>query len=396
VSKPRLFIGLMSGTSCDGVDAALTSIARSRSGAVNVVLQAFSTLAYPEGLRTRVLKVANEGRVRLDELASLNVELGDVFAQAAVRLARKAKVSMDTISAIGSHGQTVFHGPQPSPDSGRKAATLQIASPSVIAERTGRTVVADFRPADMAAGGEGAPLSPHGHALLFRHPRRGRIILNLGGIANVSALPPGPRGQSPSDVLAFDTGPGNMVLDALVEEASAGAESFDRAGRAASRGTVDEELLKTLLKNPYFRRPPPKSTGREAFGRAFALRLLKRVKSRGGPVEDALATASALTARSAARQIEQFVAAEGAYQELYLCGGGVKNQTLVKMLNKALPSMEIQPVDALGIPSDALEAVIFALLAAETLDGRPIWLPKATGARRPVLLGVSAPGGYGT
>lgn len=396
MSKSRLFIGLMSGTSSDGVDAALTAIERTPSGAVKVFLKAFLTQAYPKGLRRRVLKVAEEGKARLAELTSLDVELGELFAKAAHRLVRKAKFQMESISAIGSHGQTVFHGPRPYPDSGLRAATLQIASPAVIAERTGCTVVADFRPADMAAGGEGAPLSPHGHALLFRHRRRGRIILNLGGIANVSVLPHGPGGRSPSDVLAFDTGPGNMVLDALVEEASGGKVSFDRAGRSASMGKVDEELLEALLKNPYFLRSPPKSTGREAFGRAFAMRLLRRVRSRGDSLEDALATAAALTARSVGLQIEQFVTDEGPYRELYLCGGGAKNRTLVKMLKEALPSMEIQPVDVLGIPGDALEAVIFALLAAETMDGRPVWLPRATGARRPALLGMTAPGSPGT
>lgn len=391
----RLFLGLMSGTSADGIDVALTSVMRYRRGATGVRLEAFATYPYPASLRTRVLAVANAGRVRLDELASLDVELGEVFAEAASRLARKARTPLASVTAVGSHGQTVFHGPRPSKGTGRRAATLQLAAPAVIAERTGCTVVADFRSADVAAGGEGAPLSPHGHALLFRHPRRGRLILNLGGIANVSAVPPGPRGRPPSDVVAFDTGPGNMVLDALVEELSAGAATFDRGGRAALRGTVDGRLLASLLKRPYFRRPPPKSTGRETFGRAYAMRLLRSVRRRGGAAEDALATAAALTARSIAEQIERFILAHGTYRELYLAGGGAKNRTLVGMIQEALPDLSVQPVDALGIPADALEAVIFALLAAEAVDGRPVWLPLATGSKRPVILGTIVPAGAG-
>lgn len=381
----------MSGTSADGVDAALTSVVRRQRGATEVRLETFATYPYPASLRARVLDVANAGRVRLDELASLDVELGEVFAEAARRLARRAKTPLASVDAVGSHGQTVFHGPRPHEGTGRRAATLQIAAPAVIAERTGCTVVADFRSADVAAGGEGAPLSPHGHALLFRHPRRGRLILNLGGIANVSAVPPGPRGRPPSDVVAFDTGPGNMVLDALAEELTGGAVIFDRGGRAALRGTVDERILASYLKHPYFRRPPPKSTGREAFGRAYAMRLLRSVRRRGGAPEDALATAAALTARSIADQLERFVSSHGTYRELYLAGGGVKNRALVGMIQQELPALSVQPIDALGIPTDALEAVIFALLAAEAVDRRPVWLPQATGATRPAILGTIVP-----
>ena len=394
-SGPRQFIGLMSGTSADGVDAALTTVERYRRGAVGVRLKAFATFPYPPDLRARVLKAAGAGRVRLEELASLNVELGEVFGEAARRVARRAKTPLASVAAVGSHGQTVFHGPRPSEGGGRRAATLQIADPSVIAERTGCTVVADFRSADVAAGGEGAPLSPHGHALLFRHPRRGRLILNLGGIANISALPPGPRGKSPSDVLAFDTGPGNMVLDALMEELSRGRETFDRSGRAAARGRADETLLARLLKHPYFWDSPNKSTGRETFGRAYAMRLLRSARRRGGGPEDALATATALTAQSIADQLERFVFGQGTYRELYLSGGGTKNRTLVRMIQEALPALAVQPVDTLGIPADALEAVIFALLAAETIDGRAVWLPHATGSRHPVLLGTIVPGRAG-
>lgn len=365
----------------------MTSIARGRRGAVDVSLVAFETFPYPKRLRERVLKVADEGRAALGELASLDVELGRRFADAASRVAEKAGVPLKDVAAIGSHGQTVFHGPKPKRGSGFKPSTVQIASAAIIAERTGCKVVADFRQADLVAGGEGAPLSPHGHALLFRHPRRGRLFLNLGGIANLSVVPAGARGRSPADVVAFDTGPGNMVLDALVEETSGGRRTFDKAGRAAARGRVDEKLLKELLKDPYFRRPPPKSTGREAFGRPFALKLLKNITRRGGFVEDALATAAALTVGSITRQIERFALSEGAWREIYLAGGGANNLHLVEMLTKALPSLRPHPIDILGISADALEAVIFALLAAETLDGRPVWLPKATGAKKPAVLG---------
>lgn len=391
MSKDRYFIGLISGTSADGVDAALTSILRLSRGAIRVRLHAFLTFSYPPGLRQRILGTSHGRQTSLEDLASLHMELGEVFSQAAIRLARKAKVDLSSVSAIGSHGQTLFHGPRPGKASGLRPATLQLANPSIIAARTGCTVVADFRTADIAAGGEGAPLSPHGHALLFRHPRQGRIILNLGGIANISAIPPGPKGRCPSDTQAFDTGPGNMVIDALVENLSGGRSSIDKGGLIAARGQADEDILKALLKHPYFHLRPPKSTGRETFGQAFALKLLRKVKRQGGSAEDALATACALTARSIANQLKRFVLKKNRYKELYLAGGGAKNKTLVRMIRQELTDLDIQPVDILGIPAKALEAVIFALLAAETMDARPVWLPLATGAKRPTILGTITP-----
>jgi anhydro-N-acetylmuramic acid kinase len=267
-------LGLMSGTSADGIDVALVRIT-GRGWRTKAHLDGFCTIPYPGAVRRAVLRVAEQEPLRAGEISRLNALLGELFAEAVARAARRLRISLRRVDLIGSHGQTVFHGPQPEQFAGRRvASTLQLGEPAVIAERTGIPVVANFRPRDLAAGGQGAPLVPFVDYLLYRHSRRGRVALNLGGIANVTVIPPCAK---PKQVMAFDTGPGNMVIDAVVEHVTSrlrsgqagGRWQFDRNGALAARGRPLEPVLGRLLRHPYFSRRPPKSTGREEFGCAF-------------------------------------------------------------------------------------------------------------------------------
>jgi anhydro-N-acetylmuramic acid kinase len=352
--------GIMSGTSLDGVDVAI--IETGGRGTVRVI--GFQSTAYPAAVRKRLLAVSNAA-THTGEISRLNFELGELYARAANRAIQK----YGRVKLIGCHGQTIFH-------EGRRN-TLQIGEPAVIAERTGVPVVANFRARDIAAGGEGAPLVPYVDYLLFRHPKRARTALNIGGIANITVIPAGAR---PRDVVAFDTGPGNMAIDALVREHTAGARNFDRGGKLAAAGRIDRALLDELLRDAYYRRDPPKSTGRERYGAEFVERL-KRSKL---PMLDLIATATALTAASIALGVRRSRAA-GA--ELIVSGGGAHNPRILAQLAAYLPEAAVATSADYGIDVDAKEAVAFALLAHETWRGRPANLPSATGARRPVVLG---------
>jgi len=385
--RPHLVIGLMSGTSCDGVDAALVRVCgcglRTR-----VELAAFITVPYPAAVRRVVARASSPGEGRVDLVCQANVLVGELFAEAALEVARRGGVAMRRVDLIGSHGQTIQHLPSPVRVAGRRvASTLQIGEPSVIAERTGVTTVADFRPRDMACGGQGAPLVPYVDYLLLRHRTRARVALNIGGIANATWLPPLCR---PDQVVAFDTGPGNMVLDALARHASGGRRRCDRDGAMAARGTVCEPLLRRLLRHPFFRNAPPKSTGRETFGEAFVGGLLERAGDLS--VADLLATATELTVRSIAGALERFVRPLGGIDEVIASGGGCHNATLMALLSAALSPTPVRRSDAFGLPADAKEAMAFAVLAHETLAGRAGNLPSATGARRAAILGKIIPG----
>ncbi|GIW40735.1 MAG: anhydro-N-acetylmuramic acid kinase [Candidatus Binatia bacterium] len=376
-------LGVMSGTSADGITAALVELRRRRNG-YRATLLASRTDPYPGTVRRTLLEAAEGKSIPASRWSELHTRLGIEFAKTAGRLLRATGREVDV---VGSHGHTVFHGP---PGSGlsRPPSTWQIGEPTFLAFLTGAWTVADFRVADLVAGGQGAPLAPYAHALLFRHARRTRAIQNLGGIANVTVLPPA---SATAPVLAFDTGPGNMVVDALVRRFSRGRKRFDRGGRMAARGRVCEELLEEFLDDAYFRKRPPKSTGRERFGRAFVEKFLRRARAaRLGP-EDTVATATALTARSIALAYRRFVLPAAELEAVYLCGGGSYNGTLVRMLEAELRGIPVRRTDALGIPADAVEAVAFAVLACETLAGRPGNLPSVTGARQPVLLGKLVP-----
>jgi len=377
-------MGLMSGTSADGVDAALVEWPTG-SEARPFRLVAFEATPFETALQQRIHRLA-AGRLPgadvLAELAALDVALGERFAAAAVALARRAEVSLGRVAAIASHGQTVAHHPA-------LHATLQIGDPSVIAERTGRPVVADFRPRDLAAGGEGAPLAPFFHRAAFADPREGRVVLNLGGIANVTWLP---AGGSPDDVVAFDVGPANTLLDAVVQTLSGGRERFDAHGARARRGRVDERLLAELLDDPFLRRPPPKSTGRERYGLAEAEALFERSSREARTPEDLLATLVAFSAEAVARACRDFV--PGRVERLIVGGGGARNPASMSELAKRMRA-PVEPMDAHGVPAEAAEAMAFSLMGRNTLLGLPNHLPRTTGAAGPRVLGEIAPGADG-
>jgi anhydro-N-acetylmuramic acid kinase len=361
--------GIMSGTSLDGIDVALVDIRGRR-----FTVHKFWTVPYPAKVRKAILAAGGAA-----DLARLHFLLGELYAEAV----RQGGVRPDLVAC---HGQTIHHEGEPLKFLGRRvASTLQIGEASVVAERLGVPVVSDFRPADIAAGGQGAPLVPFVDYLLFRHRRRGRVALNIGGIANVTAIPPG---ASPAEVIAFDTGPGNMVIDALVERYTGGKMHYDKDGRLAARGRIHLGLLEELLADAYYRRHPPKSAGREQYGAAFVARL---VKSRL-PAPDLVATATALTAAAVAEGVRRFVPFRP--DDLIVSGGGARNPEIMGHLAAFFPGTEVATSSDFGIDVDAKEAIAFAVLGYETWRGRTSNLPAATGARHPVVLGkITAAGG---
>ncbi len=376
-------IGLMSGTSHDGIDAVLVDISFARQR-LQTHQRMFRAFPYTRPVRERLLRLSQGAAVPAAEVAQVNVLLGELFAKAALKLCQAAGLSCERVAAIGSHGHTIYHQPRQRPGPG---STLQIAEPAVIAARTGITTVADFRPADVAMGGEGAPLVPYVHYALFHQPRRSVAVHNIGGIANLSYLP---AQHGLDGVLAFDTGPGNMVIDGVVQAVSKGKKLYDRGGRLARRGRVHQPLLAELLRHPYFRRRPPKSTGREEFGEPYIRDFLSRASRLSA--EDQVATATALTVESMARAYRRFVCPQGGLDEIMLTGGGSLNPVLGECLARALPQVQIRRLEDLGFESQALEALAFAVLAYATLHGMPSNVLGATGARAPVVLGKVVPG----
>lgn len=381
-ARDRLIVGLSSGTSSDGVDAALLRVSGS-GGTLDVDLLAFTCVPYEPAVRARIAGAAAAG---VPELARLHFELGEVFARAAALLVTRSGHALGDVDLIGSHGQTVFHEP---PSEGRTGVTLQIGEADVIAARTGVTTVSDFRTADVAAGGSGAPLIPLVDWLLFRRPGDARLLLNMGGIANVTYVP-----DALEDVVAFDTGPGNVLLDEIVAAATGGRESFDEEGGRALRGRVDEGAVERFLARPYFSAPPPKSTGRELFGAGAARELAamvhpdRRMESlEGSELDDLLATAAAVTARSV-RDAAGFVPP---ISSVFASGGGVHNSAVMSGLSRLFSPIPVMSVSELGMDPDAKEAVGFAVLANETLHGSPGNLEAATGASRRVVLGKISP-----
>ncbi|MEW6324113.1 MAG: anhydro-N-acetylmuramic acid kinase [Nitrospirota bacterium] len=377
-------IGLMSGTSMDGIDAALVEIT-GRGRAIRLRLLDFLIVPYPPAFGRRLLRLASGEPIEAAELCRVNALLGEHFARAALRLMRHAGAARSGVGLIGSHGQTICHRPEPERYNGYVIrSTLQIGEPSIIAERTGITTIADFRPRDQAAGGHGAPLTPYLHDVLFRHPRRGRVIVNIGGISNVTWLPAGSTRLS-----AFDAGPGNMLLDGIIQAKTGGRLRMDAGGRLAGRGRVCGPLLARLLAHPFVRLQPPKTTGREQFG-------LLAMKSRFGrywstlPTEDLLATAAAFTTGAIASSCRRFI--RGSIDDLIVGGGGGLNPVLMRNLQSALPSVRVGTMEAYGYDSRAIEAMAFALLAYEAWHGRPNNVPAATGAGRRVVMGKVIPG----
>ncbi len=366
----RLVIGLLSGTSADGTDAALCEIGGAGE-TTDLHVLAFATVPFPRALRERIFGLAQANNA---ELADVDVLLGAAFADAAIEACRIAGVPLEEVDLIGSHGQTAVHHPR---SAGQVGATLQIGEAAVIAERTGKPVVSDFRVRDVAAGGEGAPLVPLVDYLLFRRPGQRRALQNIGGIANVTLVT-----DRLADLIAFDNAPGNMALDAVARAASGGREAYDVDGRRAARGTIDRALLADLHRHPYLAQPLPKSTGRELFGTSFVHPLLARFERRE---DDLLATLTRFSAEAIARSYREAFPAPPT--EVYVSGGGALNLTLMDHLGELLDPIPVATTDALGIDPKAKEAIAFAVLANETLFGHAGNVPQVTGAAGPRVLG---------
>lgn len=383
--RSRFFVGLMSGTSADGIDAVVAELSGLGSN-LRARLLAHTYRPFGKADRERILAACAEGSAA--EICELNFRLGEAFASAALTAIKQASLATHNIAAIGSHGQTVHHLP------GRNnISTLQIGEPCVIAERLGITTVADFRVRDVAAGGQGAPLVPYADWALFTHRSRPRIIQNIGGIANLTFLP---ARCAMEQVLAFDTGPGNMVMDGAVGVMTGGAKAFDSGGRIAASGCVCAPLLNRMLQHPFLRKKPPRTTGREEFGQMFLDEVLGVAREFGLPPRDAVATLCRFTAVTIANAWKRYVFPLIAKRDLprleaVIGGGGAKNPTLLRMLSEQLPGVSVRTHEDFGIPNAAKEALAFAILARETLAGRPGNIPGATGARHPVILGKIVP-----
>jgi anhydro-N-acetylmuramic acid kinase len=386
--------GVMSGTSADGINVALVRIREAGDSGLRkslrglwrpchtIKLLGHAEYSYPAKVRSAILGAMNAEQARVADLARLNFLLGELYADAVLATERQFRVKADL---VGCHGQTLYHQGDSQAFLGRKVfATWQTGEAAIIAARVGVPVVSDFRPADMAAGGKGAPLVPYLDCLLFGDPKIGRILQNIGGIANLTAIP---AGASADRVVAFDTGPGNMAIDAVTEALS--GRAFDRGGKIAASGIVLERVLEQILRRKFFRTAPPKTAGREEFGREFVRDFLHQCA--GFRTEDVVATATALTARSIGDAVRRFVTTNSnhSFREMVLSGGGARNATLVAMLAEALAPIGIRLrfSDEFGLPSEAKEAVAFAVLAYETWNRRPSNVPPATGAKRAAVLG---------
>jgi anhydro-N-acetylmuramic acid kinase len=375
----------MSGTSLDGIDVAIIDMSGAGFKAKINVLTSHS-VPYPRKIREALLGVSNT-TTPTGDISRLNFLLGELYVEALEETAERAQIPLETIKLIGCHGQTIFHEGQGSQYLGKRvASTFQIGESSVISERTGINVVSNFRERDMAAGGKGAPLVPYLDYMLMRHRGRGRIAVNIGGIANLTAIPPN---TSTERVIAFDTGPGNMVIDQLISRITQGRQSFDRDGAMAATGVIDVKLLAKLLRDKYFRAKPPKSAGREQYGADFVTKLLDTELSS----EDLVATATALSAESIALAVRNFVLPEMRVDEVFVSGGGAHNPTLMAMLRKALDPIPVKETTEVGLDVDAKEAIAFAVMAYETAHLRPSNVPNATGAKRSVVLGKVTPNG---
>jgi anhydro-N-acetylmuramic acid kinase len=379
-----LVMGMMSGTSADGIDVALAEL-KGAPPRLRSKLLRYTSRRMPGLLRTEVLRIAEGAACTAGEISQLNFRLGMAFADAAVSACREFRVALSRVKLIGSHGQTIFHQGRPVPFLGKAtASTLQIGEPAVIAARTGVTTVGDFRVADMAVDGQGAPLVPYADYLLYGDEKIGRVSLNLGGIGNVTVLP---AGAKPGRVVAFDTGPGNMLMDALVWHFTRKKQKYDRGARLARQGQVNEALLKELLRDPYLKLGPPKSTGREYYGRAYFQELLRLGKKhRAGP-NDLIRTTTEFTVASVVDALKRFVLRKTKVQQLIVSGGGARNPLVLAQLTALLTPIEVVTSSKLGVPEEAKEAYAFAILAYEAWNRRAGNLPSATGAEREMVLG---------
>jgi anhydro-N-acetylmuramic acid kinase len=414
----------MSGTSADAIDVALAGI----SGApprLNAKLLNHTSISFPAELRKEILRVAEQQPISAGDLSQLNFRLGEMFAEAALAACRGFRIALKKVSLIGSHGQTIFHQGKPVPYLGRPtASTLQIGEAAVIAARTGITTIADFRPADIAQGGLGAPLVPYADYLLYRHAKLGRVSLNLGGIANITVIP---AAGKPSQILAFDTGPANMLIDALVTHFTRGRLRYDKDARLAQQGRSTPALINELMRDPYLKLAPPKSTGREYYGRTYLNKILALGRRHRAKPNDLIRAATVFTALSVVDALNRFVLPKTQIHQLIISGGGSHNPLILAQLTAAIgvnpatkvvgarfslsaqagathpvgaqhvapqvrkmpttSKIEVLPSSQLGVPEDAKESFAFALLAYETFHQRPSNVPSATGAHRPAILG---------
>jgi anhydro-N-acetylmuramic acid kinase len=390
--RRRRVVGIMSGTSVDGIDAALVEIEGSGAEA-RVHLEAFRTYPFPAATRTKVFRLFDPRQARVDQICNLDFILGELFARAVLRLLADVGLTPTDVDLVGTAGQTVWHDPEPireELDAGWAGETIEtrstfaIGQSAVIAERTGITTIGDLRVRDVAAGGQGAPLVAYADWVLLRDLEKGRCVQNIGGIGNVTYLPPA---CTIDEVIAFDTGPGNMVIDALTEVATGGRLKFDRDGKLGASGTVRPEILEAWMEDRYFEREPPKTTGREHFGVQFARRVM--TEAQGVSLEDLIATATALTARSIADSYRRFLSPRGPIDEVIIGGGGSMNPTLLAMLRRELPEATVGTHEDHGIDSSAKEAIAIAVIANDSAMGLETNVPGATGGRLTVLGKIS-------
>ena len=391
MKEVRHVVGMMSGTSVDGVDAALVEISGTDSEP-KVKLLAFENKPYPPQVREKIFSLFTPANATVDKVGYMNFLLGEIYAKSALSVIEKAGMKPEEIDVIGSHGQTIWHAPIPeSPDGIPVAYTVQIGEGSVIAERTGILTVSDFRVADMAAGGQGAPLVPFSEYLLYRREKETILLQNIGGIGNMTVMP---AGAKPRDVFAFDTGPGNMIIDAVISAVTGGEKTYDAGGETAAKGKVCNALLDILKEEPYYRQPLPKTTGREHFGVQYTEKILSWWKENPIPVEDLLATVTDLTAYSIADAYERYVLPKYRASEIIVGGGGSYNATLLRFMKErfAPHGVAVRTQEDLGLSSDAKEAVAFALMADCCMRGRANTLPSVTGAEHPAVMGkISQP-----
>jgi anhydro-N-acetylmuramic acid kinase len=388
--KNRLIVGLMSGTSADGIDACLVKIDNanpkdpaSRGKNLKVKPIGCKTYKFPQEVQQKIIQVSDPSYQNLDEVLRLNMALGEYFAQAVFSMVKASGYEMEEIDLIGSHGQTVRHLPEWEKKIGKKVrATLQIGEPAVIASKTGVVTVGDFRTGDIALGGQGAPLTPYVHYLLFGDKRISRLVVNIGGIANITVLPKAGR---QNDIFAFDSGPGNMIVDNLTRKIY--KKNFDPDGKIASSGKVNFDLLNRLKEDEYFSKRPPKSCGRENFGEEFVSKILNFGKKSKLKPEYIITTASELSVWSILDAYEKFVKPKIELNQVLLCGGGVHNKYFLNRLKFLFHPIKVMSTQELGQNPDFLEAISFAILANQTIEGKPVSFRKTTGAKKPGVLG---------
>lgn len=384
--KPNYVVGLMSGTSLDGIDAALVKINDSSESGMGLDLVHYSQSSFSEEIKNQILTLCDPKQASIERISQMNFLLGELFSEAANQVISESSIEKEDVLLISSHGQTIYHQPDPVEIDGRPiTSTLQIGDISVIAEKTGIVTVGDFRPRDMAAGGQGAPLVPFADFFLFRSEQIGRVLVNIGGIANITILP---IGCSESEVLAYDTGPGNMMIDAFVSWATNGEQTYDKDGKLAAEGKVHQAWLSSLLQHPYYTSKPPKSTGRELFGLDYARHLWEEAEKFGLSDSDKMATITELTAITIASEINAF-AIDNRMEEVLVSGGGAWNKTLMDRLRFHL-KVRCGTTDRYGIPVDAKESMVFALLGYLCYHKRVNNLPTATGAHHQVVMGKIA------